>query len=417
MQLLFLFLLQLIVSNFTLPFADFSHFLSRAFLLPVQNLAQTLKSHGLKFMADVKERRNSSRNNSTSVEDGMREEGMEGLEGRTHPVSSEPPAVTITAPTTPFLHPVATTVTGPNGQPIVILSPGISPSGRSSPLAGAVPIPGTPVLDEAGNIIGGTVDDEFNLPVSLALTILFLYMLLGALIFMNTDGWHFVDAIYFVFISISTVGFGDLTPENEWSMIALSIYLLFGLALTSMCINVIQEQLAVAFEEAKLRLGNTMGFEITDATQQDGGTGGSHPGAASSSSSSGEKGESGSGTRIKTKTTADPSHNRMSDRGTGGGITNIKAPDIRVDTSSFDLQKEAIGKSWKEKRDNKKKKPENPVPETGGTSFSSFADQYQTNRQMPGSGSSVTQQSLDPNAPPLTPRRSRSPRRSVNFSQ
>ena len=93
--------------------------------------------------------------------------------GRSHPVTMAPvevPAVTVTSPTTPFIYPTATTVTGPSGQPIVLLSPGICPSGRSSPLA----TPGTPIVDAAGNIVGGEVDDEFNLPVSLALLIPFL---------------------------------------------------------------------------------------------------------------------------------------------------------------------------------------------------------------------------------------------------
>lgn len=98
--------------------------------------------------------------------------------------------------------------------------------------------------------------------VSLALFILFLYMVMGAAIFTYTDKWDFWDSLYFVFISISTIGFGDLTPNSEWSMIVLSIYLLFGLALTSMCINVIQEQLAVAFEQTRVRLGTRMGFDI-----------------------------------------------------------------------------------------------------------------------------------------------------------
>lgn len=114
-------------------------------------------------------------------------------------------------------------------------------------------------------------------------------MFTGALIFTYTDDWHFWDSLYFVFISISTIGFGDLTPQSEWSMIALSIYLLFGLALTSMCINVIQEQLAVAFEQTKVRLGTRMGFDIDQLNigQLEGAGGG---GGSSDNDESGSKG-------------------------------------------------------------------------------------------------------------------------------
>ena len=370
-------------------------------------MTQTLKSHGLKFIADVKDRR-SSRNSASATDEAP----DDASDSRSHPVTlttAEVPSVTVTSPVTPYLYPTATTVTGPNGQPIVLLSPGICPSGRSSPLAA---LPGTPILDSAGNVIGGEVNDEFNLPVSLALLILFLYMLLGAFIFMNTDGWTFVDSIYFVFVSISTIGFGDLTPKSEWSMIALSVYLLFGLALTSMCINVIQEQLSVAFEEAKLRLGNTMGFEVDpNASQGEAGTG-AGPG-------DGTGGNEGSGTRVKNSPhrAEEANNNRNS---------NKKAADERATTAvtvldaGFDLQKEGIGKNWKEKRDNKKKKPDAPPVPTSGPSFLSFANQYQTTPQMRVTPH-VSRLAAESDGPPTTPKRTRagsnSARRSVNFNQ
>lgn len=106
------------------------------------------------------------------------------------------------------------------------------------------------------------VDDEFNLPVSLALFILVLYILLGSFIFTFTDNWRLFESFYFVYISMSTIGFGDYVPNSSLSMIASSIYLLFGLALTSMCINVIQERLSESFERAKVHIGAQLGFDV-----------------------------------------------------------------------------------------------------------------------------------------------------------
>lgn len=53
------------------------------------------------------------------------------------------------------------------------------------------------------------VDDEFNLPISLAITMLMSYMLFGASIYCMWEDWTFFQAFYFVFVSISTIG--------EWS--------------------------------------------------------------------------------------------------------------------------------------------------------------------------------------------------------
>lgn len=52
-------------------------------------------------------------------------------------------------------------------------------------------------------------------------------------------------------------------------MMCTFIYLLFGLALTSMCINVVQEKLSATFQKAKLRIGATMGLDMTQMMEEE----------------------------------------------------------------------------------------------------------------------------------------------------
>ncbi|KFM59056.1 TWiK family of potassium channels protein 18, partial [Stegodyphus mimosarum] len=113
------------------------------------------------------------------------------------------------------------------------------------------------------------IDDEFNLPVSLAVILLITYMMLGAFIFTLWEDWSFFESFYFVFISMSTIGFGDYVPNHPMYMMATFIYLLFGLALTSMCINVVQEKLSATFEMAKLRIGTTIGLDANILMEED----------------------------------------------------------------------------------------------------------------------------------------------------
>ena len=88
-----------------------------------------------------------------------------------------------------------------------------------------------------------------------------IYLFLGAILFWTSENWTLFQAFYFVFISMSTIGFGDFVPSKVNVLMYAFIYLLFGLALTSMCINVIQEKLSSVFEMTRLTLGETIGLD------------------------------------------------------------------------------------------------------------------------------------------------------------
>lgn len=112
-------------------------------------------------------------------------------------------------------------------------------------------------------------EDEFDIPVSFALFLLVTYMMFGAVVFSIWEGWNFFDSLYFVFISMSTIGFGDLVPQHPKRMIGTFIYLLFGLALTSMCINVVQEKIHATFLRAKMQIGEKMGLDLEQIMADD----------------------------------------------------------------------------------------------------------------------------------------------------
>ena len=56
-----------------------------------------------------------------------------------------------------------------------------------------------------------------------------------------------MDGSYFCFISLSTIGFGDIVPKTngdldlEFNFIFCSVYLMLGMALIAMCFNLMQQ--------------------------------------------------------------------------------------------------------------------------------------------------------------------------------
>ncbi|XP_034837460.1 uncharacterized protein [Maniola hyperantus] len=108
------------------------------------------------------------------------------------------------------------------------------------------------------------IDDEFNLPISVAIIILVFYIIIGAVGYNFWESWNFFESFYFVFISMSTIGLGDMVPDHPMFMMASILYLVFGLALTSMCINVVQVKLSDTFKQASAKLGATIGLKVAE---------------------------------------------------------------------------------------------------------------------------------------------------------
>lgn len=53
-------------------------------------------------------------------------------------------------------------------------------------------------------------------------------------------------------------------PQHPARMMASIIYLIFGLALTSMCINVVQVKLSDSFRHASAKIGATIGLTLAE---------------------------------------------------------------------------------------------------------------------------------------------------------
>ncbi|GIY39732.1 TWiK family of potassium channels protein 7 [Caerostris darwini] len=107
------------------------------------------------------------------------------------------------------------------------------------------------------------VKDDFNLPVSFAIALVLIYMIVGGFLFALWEEWSFFEGFYFVFISMTTIGFGDYVLTHEEHILGAFGYLMFGLMLTSMCINVIQEKLTVTFQKARVKIGSNTVLNVS----------------------------------------------------------------------------------------------------------------------------------------------------------
>lgn len=102
-----------------------------------------------------------------------------------------------------------------------------------------------PGLDpEQENKVNARLHAENAFPIPIALSMLILWILFSAALFCYWESeWGYLTSVYFFFVSISTVGLGDIVFMNPDMMIFNFLLILIGLALLSMCFNLIQAAL------------------------------------------------------------------------------------------------------------------------------------------------------------------------------
>lgn len=73
----------------------------------------------------------------------------------------------------------------------------------------------------------------------------------GTFVLYKLENWSLLDSFYFCFMSLTTIGFGDMIPgsdllpqnESNSTIWFCSIYIMSGMALTAMCFNVVHDEI------------------------------------------------------------------------------------------------------------------------------------------------------------------------------
>ncbi|KAK9880630.1 hypothetical protein WA026_011871 [Henosepilachna vigintioctopunctata] len=99
--------------------------------------------------------------------------------------------------------------------------------------------------------------ESVTVPITVCLMIMVGYICFGGFLFCKWEDWRFLEAAYFCFISLSTIGFGDFVPGDkiighsdvdevlvdevfELRFVFCAVYLMLGMALIAMCFNLMQ---------------------------------------------------------------------------------------------------------------------------------------------------------------------------------
>ena len=108
--------------------------------------------------------------------------------------------------------------------------------------------------------------DEISIPIIICILLILLFLAFGSALFHVWEEWDLVSAAYFCFITLSTVGFGDMVPTKsflgyteslygKFQMVVCVTYCMMGLAMLATAMSLIQEGLMLKAERMKKKMG------------------------------------------------------------------------------------------------------------------------------------------------------------------
>mmetsp|Transcript_19060 Transcript_19060/g.35522 ORF Transcript_19060/g.35522 Transcript_19060/m.35522 type:complete len:650 (-) Transcript_19060:61-2010(-) len=81
-----------------------------------------------------------------------------------------------------------------------------------------------------------------------------LFYVVGVVVYSYLESWSVSDTVYFITISITTVGFGDLVPTNDISKLFTMLYVLLGLVVIFSYVNTFAENMLLYAENQAVKL-------------------------------------------------------------------------------------------------------------------------------------------------------------------
>lgn len=126
------------------------------------------------------------------------------------------------------------------------------PGGRSEPT----------IIDDDSDDEDEYEEKKITVPLTITMIVIGGYIFGGAVLFGLWEGWDWLQAAYFCFITLSTIGFGDVVPGTDFEnpsaqaqLILGAFYDLFGMAILSMCFSLMQDEIIAKCKWVGSKLG------------------------------------------------------------------------------------------------------------------------------------------------------------------
>ncbi|XP_043911902.1 potassium channel subfamily K member 18 [Protopterus annectens] len=91
--------------------------------------------------------------------------------------------------------------------------------------------------------------DKLDVPVGLVIFVILAFIMLAALILKQWETqWDYSDSVYFYFITLTTIGFGDIVPSHPNFFLLTSLFIIVGMAVMSMAFKLVQNRIVCGYK-------------------------------------------------------------------------------------------------------------------------------------------------------------------------
>ncbi|KAK3605638.1 hypothetical protein CHS0354_032588 [Potamilus streckersoni] len=116
--------------------------------------------------------------------------------------------------------------------------------------------------DESDDDDDDELDEKITVPLTITMVVIGVYIFGGSVLFGLWEDWDMLQSAYFCFITLSTIGFGDVVPGRDFEdpqaaaqLILGAVYVLFGMAIMSMCFALMQDEMVTKCKWLGQKLG------------------------------------------------------------------------------------------------------------------------------------------------------------------
>ena len=103
-------------------------------------------------------------------------------------------------------------------------------------------------------------DDEYSDLIITTVLIIFS----GTLTYHYLEGWNYIDSFYFSVVTLTTIGYGDFTPQTDGGKLFTVLYIIIGIGMILSFINTIQHHYTYMKHKEKREILKNRAFKKSE---------------------------------------------------------------------------------------------------------------------------------------------------------